>query len=219
MSLLVKGKFKKDWFDKVSEGGEYVRKDSQFRNTISPEDAEKGRYHLYVSYACPWAHRTLIFRKLKKLEDIISVYYKQMYPIDILKSLAKSNDLLWYYDGKVLYIYKNNEIQTGSVTLKRLSVKQFSQALRKIGILDDQFYWNEVESEGIVYFKGPERFVSAVLQMSEILDNKKPTNDKVFKWVSKSGRVHYSNINPEKGEVSIGSKVHILTKDNLYLDN
>ena len=73
MSLLVKGKFKKDWFDKVSEGGEYVRKDSQFRNTISPEDAEKGRYHLYVSYACPWAHRTLIFRKLKKLEDIISV--------------------------------------------------------------------------------------------------------------------------------------------------
>lgn len=154
-----------------------------------------------------------------KVEDIISVYYKQMYPIDILKSLAKSNDLLWYYDGKVLYIYKNNEIQTGSVTLKRLSVKQFSQALRKIGILDDQFYWNEVESEGIVYFKGPERFVSAVLQMSEILDNKKPTNDKVFKWVSKSGRVHYSNINPEKGEVSIGSKVHILTKDNLYLDN
>jgi len=154
-----------------------------------------------------------------KVTDVISAYYKQMYPIDILKSLAKSNDLLWYYDGKVLYIYKNDEIQTGSVTLKRLSVKQFSQALRKIGILDDQFYWNEVESEGIVYFKGPERFVSAVLQMSEILDNKKPNNDKVFKWVSKSGRVHYSNINPEKGGASIGSKVHILTKDNLYLDN
>jgi len=73
MSLLVKGKFKKDWFDNVSNDGEYVRKDSQFRNTILPKDAEKGRYHLYVSYACPWAHRTLIFRKLKKLEDIISV--------------------------------------------------------------------------------------------------------------------------------------------------
>jgi putative glutathione S-transferase len=50
-----------------------VRKDSQFRNWITENNAEKGRYHLYVSYACPWAHRTLIFRKLKKLEDIISV--------------------------------------------------------------------------------------------------------------------------------------------------
>ena len=72
-SLLIKGELKEDWFDKVSEDGEYVRKDSQFRNMIKPVDAEKGRYHLYVSYACPWAHRTLIFRKLKKLEDIISV--------------------------------------------------------------------------------------------------------------------------------------------------
>ena len=73
MSLLIKGKLEKDWFNKVSEGGEYVRKDSQFRDTISADDAEKDRYHLYVSYACPWAHRTLIFRKLKKLENIISV--------------------------------------------------------------------------------------------------------------------------------------------------
>ena len=73
MSLLIKGELKEEWFDKVSEDGEYVRKDSQFRDVIAPEDAEKGRYHLYVSYACPWAHRTLIFRKLKKLEDIISV--------------------------------------------------------------------------------------------------------------------------------------------------
>ena len=84
MSLLIKGEIKEDWFDKVSEDGEYVRKDSQFRNWITPDGkpgisgeggfpSEKGRYHLYVSYACPWAHRTLIFRKLKKLEDIISI--------------------------------------------------------------------------------------------------------------------------------------------------
>lgn len=83
MSLLIKGEIKEDWFDIVSDDGEYVRKDSQFRNWITPDGqagisgeggfaAEKGRYHLYVSYACPWAHRTLIFRKLKKLEDIIS---------------------------------------------------------------------------------------------------------------------------------------------------
>ena len=73
MSLLIKGKLKDDWFEKSSDEGDYVRKDSQFRDCISPDDAEKDRYHLYVSYACPWAHRTLIFRKLKKLEEFIGV--------------------------------------------------------------------------------------------------------------------------------------------------
>jgi len=65
------------------EDGEFIRTDSSFRNWITADGsagpsgvggfaAEPGRYHLYVSYACPWAHRTLIFRKLKGLEDIIS---------------------------------------------------------------------------------------------------------------------------------------------------
>ena len=83
MSLLIKGQIQEDWFDKVSDDGEYVRKDSQFRNWITADgqaglsgeggfEAESNRYHLYVSYACPWAHRTLIFRKLKKLENLIS---------------------------------------------------------------------------------------------------------------------------------------------------
>lgn len=153
-----------------------------------------------------------------KVNDIISVYYKEMYPIDILKALAQSNKLLWYYDGEILYVYKNDEIQTGSVTLEKMSVKDFSQTLRKIGILDDQFYWNEIEEEGIVYFKGPERFVSAVLQMSKILDSKAPNNNKVFKWKDSSGRVNYSNINPERGEGKINSSISILTKENLYID-
>lgn len=153
-----------------------------------------------------------------KVNDIISVYYKEMYPIDILKALAQSNKLLWYYDGEILYVYKNDEIQTGSVTLEKMSVKDFSQTLRKIGILDDQFYWNEIEEEGIVYLKGPERFVSAVLQMSKILDSKAPNNNKVFKWKDSSGRVNYSNINPERGEGKINSSISILTKENLYID-
>lgn len=82
MSLMIQGKLQHDWFDKVSEQGEYVRKDSQFRNWITVDGgagpsgeggfkAEPGRYHLYVSYACPWAHRTLIFRQLKQLHKLI----------------------------------------------------------------------------------------------------------------------------------------------------
>jgi len=84
MSLLVNGEMQFDWFEKITEGGEFSRMESSFRNWITVDGqagpsgeagfkAEPGRYHLYVSYACPWAHRTLIFRKLKKLEDIISV--------------------------------------------------------------------------------------------------------------------------------------------------
>lgn len=84
MSLMVKGKLQDDWYESETESGEFIRQDSQFRNWVTPNGqpgptgeggfaAEPGRYHLYVSYACPWAHRTLIFRKLKKLQDIISV--------------------------------------------------------------------------------------------------------------------------------------------------
>jgi putative glutathione S-transferase len=78
MGLLVNGEWKDQWYDTKSTGGRFVRKDAQFRDRVTADGssgfkAESGRYHLYVSYACPWAHRTLIYRRLKGLEDHISV--------------------------------------------------------------------------------------------------------------------------------------------------
>ena len=84
MGLLVDGIWHDQWYDTKKSGGAFVRSTSKFRNWItadgsagpSGEDgfkAESGRYHLYVSHACPWAHRTLIFRALKGLEDHISL--------------------------------------------------------------------------------------------------------------------------------------------------
>lgn len=84
MGMLVDGVWHDVWYDTKSSKGQFVRSASQFRNFITKDGAagptgkggfkaESGRYHLYVSLACPWAHRTLIFRKLKKLEDHISV--------------------------------------------------------------------------------------------------------------------------------------------------
>lgn len=76
MGLLVKGEWLDQWYDTSKSGGEFVRQDAQFRHSISENGEFKpaaNRYHLFVSLACPWAHRTLIFRKIKKLEDIIAV--------------------------------------------------------------------------------------------------------------------------------------------------
>jgi len=84
MGQLVEGKWQDVWYDTKSTGGKFVRSNAGFRNWITPDGtpgpsgdggfpAESGRYHLYVSYACPWAHRTLIFRTLKGLSDHISV--------------------------------------------------------------------------------------------------------------------------------------------------
>ena len=84
MGLLVDGKWVDQWYDTKSTGGAFKRQASQFRNWVTADGApgpsgqggfaaESGRYHLYVSLACPWAHRTLIFRALKGLEGHISV--------------------------------------------------------------------------------------------------------------------------------------------------
>jgi putative glutathione S-transferase len=76
MGLLVNGQWQDKWYDTASEGGHFKRQDSVFRHWITadgPFQPESGRYHLYVSMACPWAHRTLIFRQLKQLSEHISV--------------------------------------------------------------------------------------------------------------------------------------------------
>lgn len=84
MGLLVEGQWTDQWYDTQSTNGHFKRKASSFRNWITKDGgqgpsglagfkAEPGRYHLYVSLACPWAHRTIIYRKLKGLEDIISM--------------------------------------------------------------------------------------------------------------------------------------------------
>ncbi|MCC2522424.1 glutathione S-transferase family protein [Vibrio coralliilyticus] len=78
MGKLVEGKWQDVWYDTKNSGGKFVREDAGFREWVENKpnakfQPESGRYHLYVSLACPWAHRTLIFRKLKKLEEHIDV--------------------------------------------------------------------------------------------------------------------------------------------------
>jgi len=84
MGQLVDGVWHDVWYDTKATGGAFVRSNAKFRNWITADGsagpsgeagfkAESGRYHLYVSYACPWAHRTLIFRQIKDLTEHITI--------------------------------------------------------------------------------------------------------------------------------------------------
>jgi putative glutathione S-transferase len=84
MGQLIDGRWSDQWYDTKKSGGKFERSNAGFRNWVTADGsagpsgdagfrAEAGRYHLYVSLACPWAHRTLIFSELKELKDLISV--------------------------------------------------------------------------------------------------------------------------------------------------
>jgi len=122
------------WEKNINVKGEFVRQESSFRNWITADGssgfkAEPGRYHLYVSYACPWAHRTLILRKLKGLEDVIT--------FDVVHPFLDSNGWSFKTDFegatgdsvnnyqflKEVYLASNREY-TGRITVPVLYDKQ-----------------------------------------------------------------------------------------------
>ncbi len=93
MGLLIAGKWHDQGYDTKKEGGEFVRESSKLRNWITPDGkpgpegqpglpAARDRYHLYVSLACPWAHRVLMLRQLKGLNDLVTVSYTSPLMLD-----------------------------------------------------------------------------------------------------------------------------------------
>ena len=174
MGLLVKGKWYDKWYDTEAANGQFIRKVSQFRSWVTQDGApgpsgnggfkaQPGRYHLYLSLACPWAHRTLIFRKLKGLEDIIS--------ISIVHYLMGSKG--WTFDeaegtipdinGKSKYLYevylKSSSDYSGRVTVPVLwdketnqivsnesaeIIRMFNNAFNNVGAFKGDYYPIEV---------------------------------------------------------------------------
>ena len=140
MGLLIDGVWSDSWYDTKASGGKFVRDTAKFRNWVTADGsagptgesgfaAESGRYHLYVSYACPWAHRTLIFRALKGLESHISV--SSVHPLMLGDGWTFETDFDGA-DGDTLFgsqfmrdIYiRSNPKATGRVTVPVLWDKQ-----------------------------------------------------------------------------------------------
>lgn len=132
MGLLLDGEWHDRWYDTEESGGKFEREAAKLRNWVTANGdagpsgkggfkAEPGRYHLYVSLACPWAHRTLIFRKLKGLEDLIDVSVVSPLMLEngwtFNKEEGSSGDQL--QDRQFLYqIYTDNEkTYSGRVTV------------------------------------------------------------------------------------------------------
>lgn len=140
MGLLVNGQWHDQWYDNKKTGGKFIREDSQYRHWITADGsagstgnsgfkAEEDRYHLYVSLACPWAHRALIFRELKNLQQLIPVSVVHPYMLENGWHFAKdftgaTGDRL--YDNKFLYqLYTlDNSSYSGRVTVPVLWDKQ-----------------------------------------------------------------------------------------------
>jgi glutathionyl-hydroquinone reductase len=177
MGLLVDGIWHDQWYDTKESGGRFIRSESQFRNWITPDGnagstgvagfkAEPGRYHLYVSYACPWAHRTLIFRALKQLQDIISVSVVDFYMGSEGWTFSGQNDAttdhLFNYQRLHEVYTRANSDYSGRVTVPVLWDKQqntivsnesseiirmFNSAFNNFGNGNLDFYPAELRSE------------------------------------------------------------------------
>ena len=139
MGLLIDGQWHDQWYDTDSSDGKFQRESAQLRHWITADGsagpsgrsgfkAESGRYHLYVSWACPWAHRTLILRELKNLSDHISV---SVVATDMLqqgwtfnRDNGSSGDDLFAYDYLHQIYTRHNPQYSGRVTVPVLWDKQ-----------------------------------------------------------------------------------------------
>lgn len=177
MGLLVDGVWKDQWYDTKSTGGRFKRSESQFRNWITPDGsagpvgqngfkAEAGRYHLYVSYACPWAHRTLIMRTLKGLEDMIDVSVVGMTMLEhgwtFDKNNGSSGDALFGNSFMHEVYTKADKTYSGRVTVPVLwdkktntivsnesadIIRMFNSAFDGIGATPGDFYPETLRTE------------------------------------------------------------------------
>ncbi len=177
MGLLVDGKWQDQWYATEESKGKFVRSAAQFRNWVTVDGsvgpsgrsgfkAETGRYHLYVSYACPWANRTLIFRKLKGLEKIISLSVVHWHMEEEGWSFKEDEGVIVDPIINAKYLrelyLKANNVYSGRVTVPILwdkktntivsnesseIIRMFNCAFDEIGAIEGDYYPEKIREE------------------------------------------------------------------------
>ncbi len=177
MGKLVDGEWHDQWYDTITNDGKFVRADAGFRNWVTADGAEgpsgeggfkaeAGRYHLYVSHACPWAHRTMIFRALKGLEGMISVSIVNWYMAEngwtfeptegvILDSVNNAQFLHQVYtaakpdmSGRVTVPVLWDKVQNTIVSNESSEIiRMFNSAFDGLGIKDGDYYPEHLREE------------------------------------------------------------------------
>ena len=177
MGLLQNGEWVDQWYDTKKHDGRFVRKASQFRNWITADGAagesgvagfkaEAGRYHLYVSHACPWANRTMIFRAVKGLEDMISISVVHWYMADkgwtfeagdgVIADTINQSELLHQvytaadpnYSGRVTVpILWDKKTQTIVSNESAEIIRMFNSAFDDIGATPADYYPKALRAE------------------------------------------------------------------------
>lgn len=171
MGLLIDGEWHNDWYDTGKTGGRFVRPDAQFRGWIEDDPttrfaAEKDRYHLYISLACPWASRALIFRKLKRLESIIGLSIVDPFMGDNGWMFSNGPGCIPDTANGCDYLYqvylKADSNYTGRVSVPTLwdkrertivnnesadIIRMFNSAFNRLGASDDDFYPGALRGE------------------------------------------------------------------------
>tara|TARA_R110000868_G_scaffold353876_2_gene615100 strand:- start:51022 stop:51936 length:915 start_codon:yes stop_codon:yes gene_type:complete len=157
MGILLNGKWSTNEHDVKKDDGKFIRKDSVFRNFIGTKKfpPQSNRYHLYVSYACPWAHRAIIFRKLKNLENHITL--SQVCPLMLENGweLKKDKEQIANYEYLYQVYLKANSSYSGKVTVPILWDKQLETIVNNesseiIRMLNNSF--NNLNNNSIDYY-------------------------------------------------------------------
>lgn len=177
MGLLVDGQWRDDWYDTKATKGRFVRKAPSFRHWVTSDGragpsgeagfkAEHGRYHLYVSMACPWAHRTLVFRSLKGLEELIPISAVNAYMGDEGWTFADGDEVIADSVNQASHLHqiytRAQSDYTGRVTVPVLwdkerqtivsnespeIIRMFNSAFDALGAKPGDYYPEELRAE------------------------------------------------------------------------
>ncbi len=134
-----------------------------------------------------------------RITEVVSLHVQREPPQQVLERLAGLYHLTWYFDGQVLYVYRDDELQTATLKLRRVSPADFTRMLRRVGVFEARFPWRVAERERLVYFAGPRPYVALVMEMAKALERGRGrrAGAVVYRWTDAAGVVNFGSAPPE----------------------